>query len=763
MNCPNCQMPVREGAQFCTNCGARTSAGGGARPPADSVPTVGQGAGGATAAGAGGGRGRVGVSLEPDEEDPLVGRVLDGKYEIVSRLGAGGMGSVYRARRVLIGDEVAVKVLHTKFVNDDTLVERFRREARAAAQLQHPNVVTIHDYGEARGREGFAYIVMELVRGESLRQLLRREGRMTAARAVSLMRDVCAGVGAAHRRGIVHRDIKPDNIIVIPADEDSAAERVKVVDFGIAKLRDMASDDGTLTAAGAVVGTPFYMSPEQCKGESLDPRADVYSLGALLYEMLVGSPPFNAPSLAGIILKHVSEPPPPLPSDVQAPTALRAAVARSLSKDPAARQGDASEFSREIQSALDASAATPAPIQPGMPFPTSESVPPRADSQQAPAPPFSEATRPERVTPLPPQQSNPTHVHVTADALRQSQPDARTDTHANAQQTHSHQPQAQQTHSRAQQTYPHAPAAQTHGGAPRRRSRAPLVVGVLAVLLVGAAALAFVGYLLTRGSKKTAVNVNARPTPAQANANANGASPTPTPATIVVSEQMQRAEQKVVAGAALRGEDLAGLTTQQLRLLRNAVFARYGRTFEAGELQQYFQTRPWYRARRDFNERSLTKTDRANADLIKAYEENNGAPPKVDATQVSKEVAEALDAWAESTRDRNLNAHSRAYADTLETFYKKSNVPASQVLAERARAFTRYDSMDVKIDNVDFDLDPSGRRATATFDKSWEFSADDKTSTGRVRQQLTFVKQGDRWLITAERDLQVYETGGEEY
>src|ERR671927_811776 len=242
-------------------------------------------------------------------------------------------------------------VLYTKFVNDETLVARFRREARAAAQLHHPNVVTIHDYGEARGREGFAYIVMELVRGESLRELLRREGRLEVRRAVSLMRDVCAGVGAAHRRGIVHRDIKPDNIIVVPADEDDAAERVKVVDFGIAKLRDMASDDGTLTAAGAVVGTPFYMSPEQCKGESLGPRADVYSLGALLYEMLAGSPPFNAPSLAGIILKHVSEPPPPLPSDVQAPGDLRLAVARSLSKDPRSRQGAASEFSREIQAA----------------------------------------------------------------------------------------------------------------------------------------------------------------------------------------------------------------------------------------------------------------------------------------------------------------------------------------------------------------------------------------------------------------------------
>jgi serine/threonine protein kinase len=502
MNCPNCQRPVREGAQFCTSCGARTSQGG-AQPSADSLPTIEQGAGGLTAAIEGVGQARGGVASGESEADPLVGRVLDGKYEIIAPLGAGGMGSVYRARRVLIGDEVAVKVLHTKFVGDDTLVERFRREARAAAQLHHPNVVTIHDYGEARGREGFAYIVMELVRGESLRELLRREGRMSAARAVSLMRDICAGVGAAHRRGIVHRDIKPDNIIVIPADEDSASERVKVVDFGIAKLRDMASDDGTLTAAGAVVGTPFYMSPEQCKGESLDARADVYSLGALLYEMLAGSPPFNAPSLAGIILKHVSEQQPPLPADVHASNALRDAITRALSKDPAARQRDASEFSREIQAA----AAAPANVaERETPAPPASF----AQQQMSVPPPFSETTRPAPVTPLPAPPSNPTPAQTTSDSQRHSQPDARTETNAHTL--------AQQTYAHAQQTYPHAPTQQTHAAAVRRRrSRAPLVIGVLAVLLVGAAALAFVGYLVMRGAKKPVV-VNSTPTPTRARA-----------------------------------------------------------------------------------------------------------------------------------------------------------------------------------------------------------------------------------------------------
>jgi serine/threonine protein kinase len=425
MNCPNCQRPVREGAQFCTNCGTRTSrddepSADSVPPSAEAVPTIENPAGGAAETSA-----NRGTETEPDG-DPLLGRVLDGKYEIIAPLGAGGMGSVYRARRVLIGDEVAVKVLHTKFVNDDTLVARFRREARAAAQLHHPNVVTIHDYGEARGPRGFAYIVMELVRGDSLRALIRREGRMDVARAVSLMRDVCAGVGAAHRRGIVHRDIKPDNIIVVPADEDAPTERVKVVDFGIAKLRDMASD-GTLTEEGDVVGTPYYMSPEQCHGEHLDVRADVYSLGALLYEMLAGIWPFNAPSLAGIILKHVSEPPPPLPPDVPAPPALSDAIARALSKVPDERQRDATEFAREIQAAA---------------------VAPASRSTHEPhVLPFSETTRPAPVTPLPARDQNP--APTPTPPLPLTRPDVLSDTR------------------------PHTPAALTHGGARRKRSRAP--------------------------------------------------------------------------------------------------------------------------------------------------------------------------------------------------------------------------------------------------------------------------------------------------
>ncbi len=240
-------------------------------------------------------------------------------------------------------------------------------------------------------------------------------------------------------------------------------------------------------------------------------------------------------------------------------------------------------------------------------------------------------------------------------------------------------------------------------------------------------------------------------------------SPSPSPTPSVLTEAALRVEGKILAGALVSPAEVSGLTPQQLRLLRNTVYARYGRVFRDDDLRQHFVTRPWYSPRDGYSDRLLTTNDRANADLLKAFEENDGAPPRADPEDVSNDVADAIEEWADATRERKLDKHMSRYADTLETFYKRQNVPASQVRAERQDAFTRYDEMRVELSKVLVTPDPTGLRATATFDKTWEFDSPDKNTKGSVRQQLTLVKAGGRWLINGEKDLQVYYTNSQEY
>ena len=323
MTCPQCQQSASDGAHFCANCGLSLAAWDTPTKLDEPLP---------------------GAPLL----DPLIDQVLDEKYRLLARLGQGGMGTVYRAQRLHIGDEVAVKILRPEFFSDAATLERFRREARAAAQLQHPNVVRIYDYGEAKAEHAPAFIVMELIVGTPLRGLLQKEGRLPARRAIALMSGVCAGVGAAHRRQIIHRDLKPDNVMVVPGAEGES-ERAVVVDFGIAKLRDDLTKGHDITQTGALFGTPYYMSPEQCRGESLDARADVYSLGAMLYEMLVGISPFAAPNIADLIARHLNEAPPALPPLPGVTPALDAAIMRALAKEREARQADAAAFAKDIQ------------------------------------------------------------------------------------------------------------------------------------------------------------------------------------------------------------------------------------------------------------------------------------------------------------------------------------------------------------------------------------------------------------------------------
>ncbi len=297
---------------------------------------------------------RCGASQTPYEkamlawQEKLIGASIGGRYRIDEKIGAGGMGTVYRARRLLIGDDVAVKILHLEIMSDPHAVERFRREAQAAARLKHSNAVMIYDFGVSE--DGLFYLVMELVEGESLRHIIRERGPLSPQMAAHIVSQVCAVLEDSHRNNIIHRDLKPDNIIVTTTAEGF---RVKVLDFGIAKLRDISNTSANITKSGAMMGTPHYMSPEQCMGEELDGRSDIYSLGIVLYEMLTGVVPFNSPVSSAVVVQHVTQQPPPLRAiNVSVSPAVEAVVMSALEKQREARPQTATALTEQLAAAI---------------------------------------------------------------------------------------------------------------------------------------------------------------------------------------------------------------------------------------------------------------------------------------------------------------------------------------------------------------------------------------------------------------------------
>src|SRR5215208_3789760 len=257
--------------------------------------------------------------------------LVDGRYRIIRRLGSGGMADVYCAEDTQLGREVALKLLYRRIAEDEEFVERFRREASSAAGLQHPNVVQVFDRSEW---DGTYYIAMEFLEGRNLKQIVRDHGPLEPALAVDIVLQILKAARFAHRRGVVHRDIKPHNVIV------DAEGRAKVTDFGIAR-----AGSSDMTETGSIMGTAQYLSPEQAQGHPVDARSDLYAVGVVLYELLTGRVPFDAESAVTIALKQVSEEPvPPSQYNPAISDQLEDVVMRALQKDPAFRFNDAEEF-----------------------------------------------------------------------------------------------------------------------------------------------------------------------------------------------------------------------------------------------------------------------------------------------------------------------------------------------------------------------------------------------------------------------------------
>src|SRR6266576_352029 len=304
------------------------------------------------------------VDGEVLEDDPssIVDTVLDGQYQIEALLGKGGMGAVYSARHILLGDRVAIKILPPEVRTNAEWLRRFRREGQAARRFRHPNAVTVYDLRTSA--DGTIYLVMEYVEGHTLDAELRKRGKFTPAEAVAVLDPIMGVLNAAHAMGVVHRDLKPENIMIGKASTGGEPV-VKLLDLGIAKLREVAGAEKTgstnLTIAGQMLGTPYYMSPEQWgelpdDGNSeIDGRADIYSLGVVFYELISGQRPFSGVTLAELRRQHVSVVPKPLHEiDAAVPERFSRGIARAIAKDRGQRQATTGELESELRSALKA-------------------------------------------------------------------------------------------------------------------------------------------------------------------------------------------------------------------------------------------------------------------------------------------------------------------------------------------------------------------------------------------------------------------------
>jgi serine/threonine protein kinase len=489
-----------------------------------------------------------------DDATAIVDSTLDGQYHIESMLGKGGMGAVYRARHILLGDKVAIKVLPPQMRNNAEWLRRFRREGQAARRFRHPNAVTVYDLRTTS--EGLIYMVMEFVEGHTLDVELKRHGRLTPLQAFSILEPIMSVLNAAHAMGVVHRDLKPENIMIGKPGEDGQVA-TKLLDLGIAKMKEIAGAEASgttaLTMAGQVLGTPFYMSPEQW-GEvpddgsvEIDGRADIYSLGVVFYELIAGRRPFVGLTLQELRREHVTVNPRPLHDVVSdVPDAFSRAIARAMSKDRGQRQSTAGELAAEMRAALGLPAL--AGSSPSLNLSSgTHSTPPSAQTSVNTGNENSEGrnTNADLISPTivtmdaPPRPPAETPEHRLAPtSLAQQMPPPHTPSPSSAANEQRHQPAPQfptiattpSASGYGAQASAYAPSISSDSvaAAPSRSSKMPLIIAAVAILLIGGGV---GGYFLlsnrdgtgTGNTNNSNANTSANNNTNSTNANAGGA------------------------------------------------------------------------------------------------------------------------------------------------------------------------------------------------------------------------------------------------
>jgi serine/threonine protein kinase len=649
-------------------------------------------------------------------------RMIAEKYRLDRLLGRGGMGAVYEGTHVDLDRPVAIKLLLPDFTADPEALERFRREARAAARLNHPNVADTYDYGSLP--EGGAYIVMELIAGETLREYMDKVGQLPFGEAIQIARQVTSGVEAAHRHDITHRDLKPSNII-LTRDHDGRM-LAKVVDFSVAKLKEGTTSGAALTATGSLIGTPRYMSPEQCADNTADDRSDIYSLGVILYEMLAGRTPFEGPTTTAIAIKHIQAPPPPVEEfRADTPASLRALIASALAKSPSERPQTALAFAAELDEA--AKELPPSELE-ARPAIATDKIAVPGTERRAPQ------TQKIENEPQTGRTGEPTREDsISLGEKVNEQADATPSVHSYAVGV-GEQDEELETKVSSKEAGKGALAVDKDS-ADKDKEVGVETAAIAAPQTERTTVPAESNFPLLSEHSKTAPV-------------AQGSSTT----------SSSRRETETIETAPPSTKFLPYIVAAALILAVGVgimMFAFRGTRTASSTDNQSAST-----GNRSGANASNRADDRAanNGNSQPALSDSNTspspAPSLAGARDARAELTSLRDQWINATTSRDINRLISFYPPVVESFYLKRNVSRAAVRDEKQRLIEQASSIELETSQPDITFGNDGRTAIMTFHKRWNFRGA-QNSSGEVVQELRWSKTNEGWKITSERDREI--------